>query len=84
MIDDGMSQKVATLSGAGISVNSLWNVHEDVRAGRLIHVLPDFRLEADTALWLVYPKTNILSPKVRAFMDFLLEKIATCAVFAKA
>ncbi|WP_136443952.1 LysR family transcriptional regulator [Pacificoceanicola onchidii] len=82
--DDGMTQKVATLAGAGISINSLWNVHEELADGRLIRVLPGFAYDADTALWLVYPKTNILSPKVRVFMDFLLEKIGSCAVFRDA
>ena len=81
VVDDGMTQKIATLAGAGISVNSLWNVHEELSDGRLIRVLPGFELDADTAIWLVYPKTNILSPKVRVFMDFLLEKIGTCDVF---
>ena len=81
VVDDGMTQKIATLSGAGISVNSLWNIHEELSDGRLIRVLPGFELDADTAIWLVYPKTNILSPKVRVFMDFLLEKIGTCDVF---
>ena len=83
VVDDGMTQKIATLAGAGISVNSLWNVHEELSDGRLIRVLPGFELDADTAIWLVYPKTNILSPKVRVFMDFLLEKIGTCDVFRK-
>ncbi|MEM1353002.1 MAG: LysR family transcriptional regulator [Pseudomonadota bacterium] len=81
--DDGMAQKAATLAGAGISINSLWNVHEELCDGRLLRVLPGFRLDADTALWLVYPKTNILSPKVRVFMDYLLEKIRGCDVFSK-
>ena len=83
MTDDGMAQKAATLAGAGISINSLWNVHEELCDGRLLRVLPGFRLDADTALWLVYPKTNILSPKVRVFMDYLLEKIWGCDVFSK-
>ncbi|MEL7098751.1 MAG: LysR family transcriptional regulator [Pseudomonadota bacterium] len=81
--DDGMTQKVATLAGAGISINSLWNVHEELADGRLVQILPDYRNQTDTAIWLVYPKANILSPKVRVFMDFLLEKIGKCAVFAK-
>lgn len=81
--DDGMTQKAATLAGAGISINSLWNVHEELEDGRLVQVLPGYRNQTDTAIWLVYPKANILSPKVRVFMDFLLEKIGSCAVFAK-
>lgn len=81
--DDGMTQKVATLAGAGISVNSLWNVHEELSDGRLVRVLPDYEMAEDTALWLVYPKTNILSPKVRVFMDFLLAKVGKSPVFSR-
>ena len=79
--DDGMSLKIITLAGAGISTNSFWNVHEELISGQLVRVLPDYELEGDTALWLVYPKSNVLSPKVRVFMDFLIEKIAKCAAF---
>lgn len=72
ILDDGLSQKIATLSGAGISINSLWSVHEEISNNRLVHVLPEWSAEAQSALWLVYPKTNVLSAKVRVFMDFLL------------
>lgn len=71
-LDDGLSQKIATLNGAGISINSLWSVHKEVAEQRLIHVLPGWKSQARSALWLVYPKTNVLSAKVRVFMDFLL------------
>ncbi|MEM9129780.1 MAG: LysR substrate-binding domain-containing protein [Pseudomonadota bacterium] len=74
IVDDGLSQKVATLSGAGISINSLWSVHQELRSGELIHVLPDWQAKAQSALWLVYPKSNVVSIKVRVFMDFLLDR----------
>ncbi|MEL6170735.1 MAG: LysR substrate-binding domain-containing protein [Pseudomonadota bacterium] len=74
IVDDGLSQKVATLSGAGISINSLWSVHQELRSGELIHVLPDWQAKAQSALWLVYPKSNVVSVKVRFFMDFLLDR----------
>lgn len=73
IVDDGTSQKIATLHGAGISINSLWSVHPELRSGALVHVLPEWTAQADTALWLVYPKSNVLSPKVRIFLDFLIE-----------
>ncbi|MEO0567864.1 MAG: LysR substrate-binding domain-containing protein, partial [Pseudomonadota bacterium] len=74
IVDDGLSQRVATLSGAGISINSLWSVHQELRSGELIHVLPDWQAKAQSALWLVYPKSNVVSVKVRVFMDFLLDR----------
>ena len=75
VMDDGSSQKIATMAGAGISMNSLWSVHREIAVGSLIHVLPDYAIDDQSVLWLVYPKSNVLTAKVRVFMDFLLEKI---------
>ena len=75
VFDDGQSQKIATLAGAGISINSLWSVHEQLQDGSLEVVLPDFMLDQQTALWLVYPKSNVLTAKVRVFITFLLEEV---------
>ena len=75
IFDDGHSQKVATVSGAGISMNSLWSVHKELADGSLVRVLADYEVTDASVLWLVYPKANVLSAKVRVFMDFLLERI---------
>ena len=75
VFDDGHSHKVATLAGAGISQNSVWSVHKELRSGDLVRVLPEYAGVADTALWLIYPQSNVLSSKVRVFMDFLLDCI---------
>lgn len=75
IVDDGLSQKLATMAGAGISANSLWSVHKELKSGKLTRVLPNFVVDEDTALWLVYPKSNVLTAKTRVFIDFLLEKI---------
>lgn len=74
IIDDGHSHKMATLAGAGIAQHSLWSVHKELAAGDLTQVLPGYT-SAETALWLLYPKANVLSAKVRVFMDFLLARI---------
>lgn len=75
VLDDGASQRIATVAGAGISINSLWSVAHDLEAGRLVRVLPDWRLDDRSVLWLVYPQSNVLTAKTRVFMDFLIEKI---------
>lgn len=74
-IDDGLSQKVATLAGGGISMNSLWSVHRELASGDLVRVLPDYEIDDGSKLWLVYPKSHVLAAKVRVFIDFLLEEI---------
>jgi DNA-binding transcriptional LysR family regulator len=80
-LDDGLSQKIATIAGAGISINSLWSVYTEIADGRLVRVLPEFEMANRTALWLVYPKTNVLSAKVRVFMDFLLDRLSKSPIW---
>ena len=81
VVDDGLSQALATIEGAGISANSLWSVHDDLNAGKLVRVLPDYQVDDKTAIWLVYPKSNVLTAKVRVFMDYLLDEIGTAPVW---
>jgi len=73
--DDGASVRLATLAGVGVSMNSLWCVRKELDSGDLIRVLPDFEVADQSAIWLVYPRSNVLTAKVRVFIDFLLEKI---------
>ncbi|WP_299844898.1 LysR family transcriptional regulator [uncultured Roseovarius sp.] len=75
IMDDGLSQKHTTLAGAGISLNGLWSVHKEIASGQLIRVLPEYEGDEGNVLWLIYPKSNVLSPKVRVFMDFLIGEI---------
>lgn len=75
IIDDGQSQKNATIAGAGISVNSLWSIQKELDEGALVRVLADYTVEEATGLWLIYPKSNVLSPKVRVLIDFLITRI---------
>ncbi|MEJ8569589.1 LysR family transcriptional regulator [Elongatibacter sediminis] len=73
--DDGASTRIASRAGVGISMNSVWSVNRELREGSLVRVLPDYEIEDRSAIWLVYPKSNVLTAKVRVFIDFLLEKI---------
>lgn len=75
IIDDGLSYKIATMEGAGVAIHSLWSVHRELKAKTLVQVLPDYRMDTEPALWLVYPKSNVLTSKVRVFIDFLLDRI---------
>ncbi len=75
IVDDGHSQKLATVAGAGSSVNSVWSVHKELESGALQRVLADHVPDEHTALWLVYPKSNVVTAKVRVFLDFLLDEV---------
>lgn len=67
--------RIAATAGVGICMSSVWNVHAELQEGSLVRVLPDFEIEDQAAIWLVYPKSNVLTAKVRVFIDYLIEKI---------
>jgi DNA-binding transcriptional LysR family regulator len=79
--DDGASMREAAKSGVGICMSSIWNIHEELNEGSLIRVLPDYHIDDQSAVWLVYPKSNVLTAKVRVFIDFLVEKLGTLPVW---
>ncbi|GGW93288.1 LysR family transcriptional regulator [Alteromonas halophila] len=73
--DDGASMRLAAEAGVGICMSSLWNIETELRQKRLVRVLPDYHIEDNSAIWLVYPKSNVLTAKVRVLIDFLVEKL---------
>lgn len=60
----------AALAGLGIALHSSWHVYRDLREGRLVHVLPDYRL-AESGIYAVMPQRRLVPPRVHAFVDFL-------------
>lgn len=65
----------AALAGQGIATFSMWHIVEDLRAGRLRLLLPDFALET-TAIHAVTPHRRYTPPRVQAFVDFLIGHFA--------
>ena len=66
--------RTLALGGLGISLLSRHLVHDDIREGRLLRLLPDWRPVVDAALYAVYLPNRFGMPKLRAFVEFLLEK----------
>jgi DNA-binding transcriptional LysR family regulator len=65
--------RAATLAGHGIALLPMVNVAEDLRAGTLIRLLPDYRT-AEVVVQAVYPPGHV-SVKVRTFLDFLVDRL---------
>jgi DNA-binding transcriptional LysR family regulator len=65
----------ACLAGIGLARVAGYLVEADIKAGRLVPVLTKQLKEAST-LYVVYPHRRHLSPKVRAFVDFLVGKFS--------
>jgi DNA-binding transcriptional LysR family regulator len=66
----------AALAGVGIARLSTYLVGEDIRAGRLLHLLPDYS-DDGSDIFAVYPEKRYLAPKVRAFIDHLTAHFGT-------
>ena len=64
----------AALGGLGIALLPEYQVVDDVLAGRLWRVLPEFTSE-ELPAYLVYPSRRHLAPRTRAVIDFLIEEV---------
>ena len=62
----------ATLAGYGIARLATFLISDDLRAGRLLPVLDCLSTDGPSVR-AVYPSSRHLSPKVRAFIDELLD-----------
>lgn len=67
--------RLAALAGEGIAVLATFVAGDDLAAGRLVPVLPDWQPPASTISF-VYPNAPFTPQKVRALSDFLGEKFA--------
>lgn len=81
--NDGETGVLWALAGYGILMRSEWDIHEHVRAGRLVPVLADWALPV-ADIFAVYPERANLSAKVSAFIDFLTEWFGKEAAWADA
>lgn len=66
----GMVVCDAVRAGMGITASATFVVCEDLRRGDLVQLLPDYRLHT-RELYALYPQNRHMSPKVRAFVDFV-------------
>jgi len=63
------------LDGHGILLRSLWDTTAELRAGRLVRVLPQWS-GSPADIYAIYPQRLHLAAKVRVFLDFLTERFA--------
>ena len=73
-VNNGAAILAAARGGLGVALLPGFICGEDLRAGRLVRVLPDWEAPPDSAVSAVYPAARHLSPKVRVFVDFLAER----------
>lgn len=72
--NDGQAAHALALQGAGIVVKSIWDVGDDILAGRLQRVLPAHSMPT-APLQAIFPHSQNLAPRVRAFIDYLQARL---------
>lgn len=75
-INDAAAAIAAAEAGSGITNALSYMVSKSIREGRLVAVLLDLCPPA-VPVQLVYPESRLVTPKVRAFMDYAAAKIRT-------
>lgn len=70
--DSGDVLNVWCISGMGISLRETWDVHEELRTGRLVRVLPAWEAKP-SQISLVRARREPVPRRLTVFMDFLLE-----------
>jgi DNA-binding transcriptional LysR family regulator len=68
--NNGDALRTAALAGHGLVLQPTFIVGDDLRAGRLVRVMPDYGV-APLSVYAVYAHRQFLSNKVRAFVDYL-------------
>lgn len=71
----GMVVCDAVRAGMGVTASATFVVADDLRSGKLVRLLPDYTLQP-RELYALYPQNRHMSPKVRAFVDFVADYYA--------
>lgn len=73
--NSGDTCRVAALAHQGIIMQPSFLVGDDLAAGTLVELMPQFRC-MELGVYAVYPTRKHVSPKVRALIDFLSRQFA--------
>jgi LysR family transcriptional regulator for bpeEF and oprC len=77
-LSDGASVCDAARAGYGLAQLQDFFIDALIARGQLVPVLEKFKPAAQP-IWLVYPQARHLSPKVRVFVDFMVERFKSRA-----
>jgi len=72
--NSAIAVRCLVLNGAGIAPLSRFLVNEDIRAGRLEHLLPKYDC-GRAGIYAVYQDRRYKQSKVRLFIDYIKERL---------
>ena len=70
--DDSAAVLHYAISGMGIGIVADYICHDALVQERLVHLMPDWHVVPASAIYLCWPTTRHLMPKVRHLIDFLV------------
>lgn len=78
LISNALALRQAAVEGLGVALLADWLIDQDLRAGHLIELFPNYQCTAtdfETAAWLLYPNRSYLPRKVRVMIDYLKARV---------
>lgn len=75
--DHGDLLRRAAREGAGLVRTSLLAVEDDLSSGRLVRVLREYEVSGGSAVSIVHMNTKHVAPRLRAFIDHLVDHCRT-------
>lgn len=76
-VNSGLGLAAAARAGQGVVMLPGWHVSRSIASGELVRLLPAFQLHPpQTPVTAVFAPDRHLAPKVRVFVDFLVEQFA--------
>ena len=73
--NDNEALLAAAIAGVGILACGHWLVSREIRAGRLLQVLPDWELDARSGIYFVRPSSRYAPAKVKTFKQWIEKRL---------
>jgi DNA-binding transcriptional LysR family regulator len=81
-VNDSVAYVTSGLAGLGVAQMPMFMVQDQIAAGTLTHVLPDWKAES-VVIYVVYSPNRHLSSRLRVFVDWIAEIFSTSAVLRR-
>ena len=78
-VNDGEIARDLAIAGIGLTLLPKFFVLNQLNSGELVEVL-EGELDSYGAIYAVYPQCKHITPKVRAFIDFMISYFNECKI----
>ena len=68
--DNLYAMRSAAVMGVGAAIGSRWALREEMEAGRLVQLVPDWQA-SPLPVWLIYPPARFYPARLRRFIDIM-------------